>query len=402
MGRFDITSEAFKRAPHGTLVALAEAGPFVDLNIPILGKIAFATQADAAMHVLKDKTHFAVDGRNAGLRSQFGINWLPRIFRLLGANMLTRDDPDHRRLRKLADGPFRSVQINALRPVIERLADNLIDEMKRHDEQDLVKGFCRPLPLMVICELLGLPQQDRVRSMRWMDHVTGATSLLSMFSLLPSLGKIMSYLRDEVELRRIDPQPGLITQLTMAEADGDRLSEDELLANIFVLFVAGHETTTHFLSTSVLTLIEHPDVRQALQTDWSLTPGALDELMRYNSPVQMTKPRFVREDCNIMGRAFRKGEKAAVMLAAANMDAQAFESPTQFDPHRTPNHHLGFGGGMHICLGLHLARAEAEIGLQRLFTRWPNLTLAQKTDRLHWTKRTGLRGLRALPLKRSG
>ncbi|MEO1100714.1 MAG: cytochrome P450 [Pseudomonadota bacterium] len=398
MARFDITSEAFKRAPHDTLSALVQAGPFVDLKIPILGKMAFATQFDAAMHVLKDKTLFAVDGRNAGLKSQFGLRWLPKTFQLLGRNMLTQDDPDHRRLRKLADGPFRAIEIDALRPAITTLADQLIDDMERSDTPDLVEGFCRPLPLMVICELLGLPLDDRPKFMRWMENVTNAKSVISMVTLLPSLRKIMSYLRAEVERRRVDPAPGLITQLVQAEADGDRLSEDELLANIFVLFVAGHETTTHLLSTAVLTLIRQTGVREELCADWALARGAVDELMRYNSPVQMTKPRFIREDTELFGRSFKKGDKVMAMLAAANMDPREFENPSMFDIHREKNRQMGFGGGMHLCLGIHLAKAEAEIGLERLFTRWPQLGLAVEESSLRWIRRAGLRGLTALPL----
>lgn len=402
MTKFDITSEAFKRAPHETLTTLVDAGPFIDLKIPILGKMAFATQFDAAMHVLKDKSLFAVDGRNAGLKSQFGLGWLPKTFQLLGANMLTQDDPDHRRLRKLADGPFRAIEIDALRPAITTLADQLIDDMESSDTPDLVEGFCRPLPLMVICELLGLPLEDRPKFMRWMENVTNAKSVISLVTLLPRLRKIMSYLRAEVERRRVDPAPGLITQLVQAEADGDRLSEDELLANIFVLFVAGHETTTHLLSTSVFTLIRHADVREELCADWSLARDAVDELMRYNSPVQMTKPRFVREDTELLGRPFKKGDKVMALLAAANMDPREFESPDVFDIHREKNRQMGFGGGMHLCLGIHLAKAEAEIGLERLFKRWPQLGLAVEESSLRWLRRTGLRGLASLPLTLSG
>ena len=398
MKKVDLAGDAFKRNPFPTLTRLVEDGPFHDTRIPLLGKVTFATHHGVIMEFLKDQERFAVNARNAGKASPFGIFWLPKSIRIVAENMLSLDDPAHRRLRKLVDLPFRAAASDELRPAIACIANTLIDEMDISGETDLLKGFCRPLPLAVICEMLGLPAEDRPEFMSWMDGIQGASTLGTVISFLPMLKKISNYLRAEFEKRRQDPQPGLITELVKAEADGEKLSEDELLAMVFLLFFAGHETTTHLFSNAVLTLTAHPDVRDDLLADWSRAPAIVEELHRYTCPVQMTKPRFVREDMEFHGHRFKHGDKIMALLAAGNLDPAAFDAPTEFLVNREKNRHLGYGGGLHLCLGLHLARAELQVGLETLYTRWPRLVPAVPPEKLGWTKRIGTRGVTSLPV----
>ncbi|MFT5774819.1 cytochrome P450 [Hyphomonas sp.] len=269
----------------------------------------------------------------------------PGCFRTLANNVLSLDDPDHKRLRRLADGPFRRTSIEAMRPLIRQQIDRLLDDYVASGNPDIVAGFCRKLPLQVIYTVLGM------------------------------------------------------SELVHAEEEGDKLSEDELVTLVFILFVAGHETTTHLLSTSVFTLLTEPgalDTFRRLEGD--ALSVAVDELMRFTGPVQMTKPRFVREDMAFEGRELKKGEKVMALLAAGNLDPAVFDDPLTLDLARQPNRHLGWGNGPHICLGLHLAKAEAEIALAELVRRGPHMALLTEPEQLKWIKRSGLRGLQALPI----
>ena len=206
-------------------------------------------------------------------------------------------------------------------------------------------------------------------------------------------------LAEEFERVRHEPGPGLVTELVHAEADGDRMSNDELVAMVFVLFIAGHETTKHLISSAVYTLLTEPDAADQYRSmDDDARGIAVDELMRYCAPVQMTKPRHAREDLEFHGLSMKRGERLVALLAAANIDQRVFEGPRNLDLTRRPNRHLGWGGGPHICLGLHLARAEAQAALDCLLDGWPGLALGIEPEQLKWIPRSGLRGLKQLPV----
>lgn len=397
--KFDLQSAAYMRDPFPTLAALREAGPVVPIRIPLMGRVWCAATHAAVADMLKGADKFASDGRNVPGGGSAIPRWMPKSFKLLGENMLLMDDPDHRRLRKLVDAPFLARSIDAYRPEIVRLADQLLDRMEADGETDIVRGFARALPLIVICELLGLEGDNRDSFMRWTDRMTKSVGIWTIFRTLPALGKMIAYIRSEIAAARAGKREGLLVDMVEAEADGDRMSEDELVAMVAILFVAGHETTTHLISTGIATLCDDPDQLAALRADWSLAPQAVEELMRYNSPVQITKPRIVREDVEFHGARLKRGDKIIACLASANSDPAIFDDATRFDIHRErPQRHVGFGGGVHLCLGLHLARAEAQIALERLFARWPNVRPAQPAVEREWITRIGIRGYRTLPL----
>jgi len=235
-----------------------------------------------------------------------------------------------------------------------------------------------------------------------MGAFSGNESPLMMLRAAFALSPLLKALRGELADLRRDPRPGLMSELVHAGEAGEQMSEDELVTMVFILFVAGHETTTHLLSASIYALLTVPGAAETFRgLEGEDLSAAVDELMRFTGPVQMTKPRFVREDMAFEGRALKRGEKVIGLLAAGNVDPDVFGNPLALDLARRPNRHLGWGSGPHMCLGLHLAKAEAEIALSELFRRAPGMKLQAPPDTLKWVKRSGLRGLESLPVSLS-
>ncbi|MEZ5945956.1 MAG: cytochrome P450 [Hyphomonas sp.] len=394
-----LSSQAYLMAPHQRLAEIVAAGPFAETKLPFFGRVMLVTRHAGVQALLKETGRFAVDARNAGHKSPFALPLLPKSLKIMADNLLSLDDPDHNRLRRLTDAPFRRAAIALQRPAIAAAAHGLLDAMERDGNSDLVSGFCRKLPLRVIYGLLGFRPETEARLNQALDSLVSTESPVRMLWGILRLGSIQQVLREEFEALRAAPREGLVSELVHAEAEGHRMSENELLAMVFVLFVAGHETTTHLLSTGVWTLLTQDgaaDAVRAMDEDARLV--AVDELMRYCCPVQMTKPRFLTEDMAFEGRSFRRGDKLFGFLASANMDPDEFPDPLKLDLARRPNRHVGFGTGPHQCLGLHLARLEGEVALDVLFSRYPGLAIDGEPMALRWIARAGLRGLKRLPL----
>jgi cytochrome P450 len=405
--RVDLSSQAFKQDPFPALARMRQLGPVIRARLPLFGTTWLATTHAAVSDLLCDHRRFVQNPTTAGNRWMGSfIRWLPRTLQPLSTNMLLRDEPDHRRLRHLVDRAFRARSIEALRPRLEVLADEAADDLARQasrapDGVDLVAHFARPFPLAVICELLGLPPEDRPKFTRWAEGFSTSSSLLGIVLGLRGLGKTMNYVRDEIGRQAEHPRDGLLAALIQAEEAGDRLTEEELLAMAFLLLAAGHETTLHQIAGSVLILLDHPDQLRDLLSDWTLADHAVQELLRYWSFAQISKPRFAREDATFWGQPIRRGEMIFACLAAANSDPAVFENPERLDIRREPNPHVAFGDGIHYCLGAKLARVELEIALRRLFTRFPGLALAIPRSRVRFTRRVGVRGLVSVPVKLS-
>jgi cytochrome P450 PksS len=399
----NLSSQAYLLAPHRALAEAVAAGPFLDTKVPFYGRVALLTRHHTIQEVLKDSARFATDARNAGHKYALGIPFLPKPLKLLAENLLTLDDPDHARLRRLSDAPFRRSAIAASRPNISAAAHRLLDEMEASGNRDLVSGFCRRLPLRAIYDLLGFRPETEARLNGLLDGVSGGDSLWTVLRAVMKIGKVQDMLREEFAVLRREPRPGLVTELVMAEAEGHRMSDNELVAMVFVLFAAGHETTTHLLSAGVWTLLTQPGAAEQVRAmDEDARLVAVDELMRWCTPVQMTKPRYAKEDTEIAGRPYQRGEKVMALLAAGNMDPDEFTDPLVLDLARRPNRHVGFGTGSHQCLGLHLARLEAEVALDVLFSRYPHLAVDGDPMAVRWIARPGLRGLKRLPLRFRG
>jgi cytochrome P450 len=394
--RVDFTSQEFFRNPGASIERLRARGPVVETRFPIVGKVWLTTTHDAAARVLKDSTMFTLrkDGSPAGLRW-----WMPPFVRALASNMLTVDEPDHTRLREIVDEAFRRRAVLDMQPHIRAIADQLAEELFADGSPaDLVKRYARTLPLAVICELLGLPPSDRPKFIAWANTVARVTGAVGVLRMIRGLWWLKRYLEERLRLAREHGGEGLIAELVRVEMEGGRISADEMVSMLFLLLGAGSETTTHLISGSVYELLRNPALRDWLEEDWSRAGLAIEEFLRFLSAVQVTKPRFVREDTELGGVRLKKGDKIMAMLAAANMDPQANEHPERLDLERRPNRHIAFGTGIHFCLGHQLARIESMCALQALFTRWPRLRLAVAPDQIRWRKRPGLRSIEKLPV----
>jgi cytochrome P450 len=397
----DFTSQDYFRNPAAAIERLRAQGPVVDVHFPIIGRVWATTTQALADQVLKDTETFTIrteDGKVTGLRW-----WMPRIVRTLANSMLAMDDPDHKRLREVVDEAFRRRAVLGMEPRILALGDELADELFADGSPaDLVEHYARKLPLSVICELLGLPLADRPKFIRWAGGFTRFTGSLGFLSMLPNIFAMRRYIEDHVETVRQRGGEGVIADIVRVERDGGQISRDEIVSMVFLLLLAGHETTTHLISGSVYELLKNPGLRDWLAQDWSRADLAVEEFLRFLSPVQFTKPRYVRRDIELGGVRLKKGDKVMAMLAAANLDPQANPHPEQLDLQRKPNRHVAFGTGIHFCLGHQLARIEGRCALKSLFRRWPGLTLATGESEITWRQRPGLRAIERLPVAAGG
>lgn len=406
LNKLDLRSREIRDDPWTTFSQLRRQGPVIRFKMPLIGTGWAATSYDAVSEVFKNSEHFVRNPKNAGRKTYAKVQWLmPRVFDSLVQNMLGADGQRHRRLRSLVDQAFTRRNIDGMSKQIESLAQQQLDiaaaVARREGQVDLLEHFARPFPLTVICELLGLPLEDRPKFQEWFAPFSKVSSVFGIFSLSWGLRKIIKYLRFQIKEVSQHPRPGLMTELVQAEHEGQQLTEDELLAMIFLLLVAGHETTVHLISNAVLALLDHPEAKNELLADWSKSDDAIEEVLRYCSPLQMGKPRFVANDLNFFGQQLQRGEMITPLIACANYDPDRFEDPLRFNIDRERNYHLSFGSGPHVCLGMKLARTETHFALKCLFERWPNFKPTFDLKHPDWSQRLGIRGLKTMSIKTS-
>jgi cytochrome P450 PksS len=346
---------------------------------------------------LKDE-RFAKDKRNALTPEQAARQpWVPAMFKPLERNMLDLDAPDHTRLRALVHKAFTPRRIEQMEERIQKLAEELLEIVQGRGKMDLIRDYALPIPTTIIAEMLGVPVADRHRFQRWSRTIVASNpSGWGMLKAIPNAMAFVRYIRKLIETRRADPQDDLISALVQAEESGDQLSEDELLAMIFILLVAGHETTVNLIGNGMLALLEHPDQLEKLRDDPGLIQLAVEELLRYASPVETATERYAREDVTIAGVTIPRGAMVFAVIASANRDDRQFESPDSLDIARQPNRHLAFGQGAHYCVGAPLARLEGQIAIHTLLRRCKDVRLAAPPASLRWRRGLTLRGLEAL------
>lgn len=406
--RFSLTDIKYRQNPIESFRKMRERGEMQHVRLPMLGKVWLATTYRAVTEILKTPETFARDPKNAGRKNMIPLQWmLPRSLMALANSMLGHDGDKHRRLRSLVDKAFNRHHVEDMEHRISELAREqlqLAAEVARHSDGtvDLVRHFARPYPLSVICELLGLPFEDREKFIKWFTPFSTTSSILGFFKLIPALRKITRYLREQFVAVRKKHRPGLLCSLVEAEAEGDRLDDEELLAMVFLLLVAGHETTVHLLTTGLLSLFQFPAEKEKLLGDWTLAHSAIDEMLRYNSPVQYSKPRYVTHDTTFHGAQLKQKDMVMAVLASANLDPEKFDHPEKFDIQRHGNYHMTFGSGPHVCLGMKLAKAETVIGFDLLFHMFPNLQPAFDLANPDWNSRMGTRGLNTMLFKLNG
>ena len=391
-----LSSPRFKADPYPFFARLREEAPVFRARLPD-GRLAWlVTRYDDAVATLKDE-RLVKNPRTARIEGA-KATWVPSVLRPLTQNMLDLDGADHARLRRLVHKAFTPRRVEELRGRAQRLCDELLAAAERRGELELMRDYAMPLPMTIIAELLGVPSEHRARFHRWSSRFVSVSSPSGMVGALPALWRFTRYLRRLIEERRAAPRDDLVTALVQAEEAGDALSEDELLAMVTILLIAGHETTVNLIGSGALALLLHPEQLALLRSDPALMRTAVEELLRYTSPVSLATERFARESLSIGGMPVARGDQVLVVLASANRDARQFRDPDRLDVKREPNRHLAFGQGIHYCLGAPLARLEGQIAIDTLLRRMPALRLRASPDSLRWRGGVFLRGLARLPL----
>lgn len=385
----DFAQPEFKANPYPFYARLRAEAPVVQTKL-FRQPTWLVTRYDDVFMVLKDQRLLK--------------DWLPRtkwLHRLSGptfGHMLNQDGPDHARLRTLVHKAFTPEMSGRMRDQIQRICDQLLDELATGSRMELMNGYALPVPLAIISQLLGIPADDRSRLHALTRSSLSASNLLGVLRAMPDQRLLIRRLRQLIAERRRDPREDLITALVQAEEAGDRLSEKELVATIMLLLIAGYETTVNLIGNGALALLQHPEQRHLFEQNPALVESAIEEMLRYTSPLDIASQRFAREDMKINSASIRRGDVVIAMIGSANHDEAQFPDPEQFDIAREPNKHLSFGQGVHFCIGAPLARLESQIALTTLFRRFPNLRLAQEPDSLRWRRSLIVRGLEELPV----
>jgi cytochrome P450 len=329
-----------------------------------------------------------------------GLSGLNPIAKVMVKQMLFMDAPAHTRLRGLASVAFTPQRVGVLRGHIQEIVDRLLDRVRTRGKMDIIADFAAPMPAIVTAEMLGVPTEDHADLKKWSADFA---EMLGNFQhnpdriprVLESTNNLTTYFRDAIGKMRDHPREGLIHSFMTAELDGDRLTEEEIIANCIVTMVGGQETTTNLIGNGLLTLMRNPEQLDQLRDNPSLIPSAVEELLRYESPSQHTG-RIAREDVQIGSKQIRKGQAVMAIMAAANRDPERFSEPDRLILDRSDNKHLAFGWSSHFCFGAPLARMEGQIAFETILRRLPNLEIVPGP--LTWRDNSGLRGLTALPV----
>lgn len=361
----------------------------------------FATRYEDVLEILRSPD-FTTD------RSQVpAMRWInkmterdPDLAGMIGRNLLTIDGEDHRRLRSLVSKAFTPRRVRDLRPRLEATVDEVLDRAAENGEMEVVSELAHPFPVTAIAELLGVPESDRERFGYWSSQLVQLLDPFQGRGGTPAFAKathdIFGYFRPLLAERRANPRDDLLSAMIAAEENGEKLDEIDLLSLSSLLLVAGHETTSNLIANAVHLFLRFPDERKRLQDDLALLPSAVDECLRFESPIQATD-RAVARERELAGQRLRPNQMVGALIAAANRDPDRFPEPDRFDVGRTDNHHLAFGQGNHFCLGSQLAKLEAEIALGALLRRFPDFS--GDPTQVTWRRSMIVRGPEALKLR---
>ena len=424
----DFRDPAFLDTAYDTYAKMRAAGP--------VSRVHFARDEPADEQERRQQELFAQDvhlvthydeGTAALLDNRFSVDRLSTmppeqraeleqateadaLFLPLRRNLLSVDPPDHTRLRKLVQPSFTARAMEALKPRIRQIAEELLDAAEReaaargesapNRTMDLVPAFAYPVPVTVISEMVGIPAEDRARVRVWTENLLRAdrADREAMAETRERIGEFVAYLKALFERRRHDPADDLVSQLVQAEEDGDKLDEDELLAMVFIVYIAGFVTTVNLIGNGVVALLTHPDQLAQFKADPALAANVIEETLRYWGPLEATLPRTATEAVTIGETVIAQGEQMMVSLASLDRDPERFANPDAYDILRDDaNRHVAFGKGIHVCLGAPLARVEGQIAFEVLFERYPDLRLAVPEDEIQWNAGF-LRGFGSIPL----
>ncbi|MGK5641186.1 cytochrome P450 family protein [Streptomyces sp. URMC 126] len=379
--------------PYGTLAALREAGPVHRIQ-GTDGKPAWlVTRYEDVRRSLADP-RLSLDKRHAKPGNYAGFALPPA----LDANLLNMDPPDHTRVRRLVVKAFTPGRVEKLREPVRRLADGLLDAVEPAGSADLLAVYAGPLPILVMCDLLGVPEDRRLDFRTWTDALVTPDPARPE-AAREAIGSMTRFLTGLLAAKRAEPADDLLSDLVAVRDGGDRLSEDELTSLAFLLLFAGYENTVHLIANSVLALLDHPEQLRALRKNPDGLVAAVEELNRYDGPAPLAIRRFPLEDVEIGGVTVPAGETVLLSLASANRDPARFPDADRLDLGRSDFGHLALGHGIHYCLGAALGRAETEIALAALLERFDKLELAVPRDELKWRPSIRARGLISLPVR---
>jgi cytochrome P450 len=374
--------------------ALAAAGPVHRITLPTGASAWLITGYDEVRQALYDPRVV----KRAQTLANIGRGLVPpEMFAAMTSHMLNRNAPDHTRLRRLVAAAFTRRRVERLAPRIQQITNELLDAMADAAQVDLLDSFAYPLPIMVICDLLGVPAQRRTEFHSWSSiMVTGVLAGPDVF--VAASTAMLRFLRELIESKRVDPTDDLLSALVAVHDGADQLSEDELTSMALLLLVAGHETTVNLIGNGALSLLTHPKQLALLHIQPERLLAAIEELLRFDSPLQAATLRVSTEPIDIGEVTIPAGELILPGLLAANRGAACVAQPEALDITRTNNPHLAFGHGIHHCLGAPLARLEGRIALGSLLARFPSLRLAVPPEELTWRPSVLMHGLDALPV----
>ncbi|UOQ93464.1 cytochrome P450 [Halobacillus shinanisalinarum] len=389
------TSE-FNQNPYPTFSKLRQEDPIHQTLMPSGHYSWIVTRYEDAVAVLKDprfiKDYTHLLGQEEREEAQANSSIFVR-------NMLFSDPPDHKRLRGLVQKAFTPKMIEGLRGRIEEITNELLDNVQEKGQMNLIDDFAFPLPIIVICEMLGVPSQDRDKFRTWSNTLVEASNNPEKAEQVEThMTEFVMYLKQLCAERRQNPKDDMISKLIQSEEEGDSLSEQELYGVISLLIIAGHETTVNLITNGVFALLENPEQKEQLKNDPDLIDSALEEFLRYNGPVEFSTDRWASEMVELRGKTIAKGDHVIVALDSANRDPEQFEDPDLFDITRGKSKHLAFGKGIHFCLGAPLARLEAEVAVTTLLFRMPEIQLNTVSAALEWRPGILMRGLKELPV----
>jgi cytochrome P450 len=395
---YDLYSQSMKNDPYPVFDRMRQNDPvFAQPGIDGQTTIWFLTQYDDVELLLRHDDRFVRDQRNALPPEQ--VYQLDDLQVLLNTHMLNKDGVEHRRLRNLVSKAFTPLRVKALRPRIQAITDQLIDGVQERGQMDLITDYAFQVPTIVISELLSVPIEDRQRFKAWSNaFVAPALDEASQTHAAQLMQEFVSYLRELFATRRQAPQDDLISALVRAQEAGDQLSEAELFSTTVLLIVAGHETTVNLIGNAVLAMLRQEETWRLLMQDTGLMEVAVEEFLRYDSPLERALVRWAAQDTVMGGQQIKKGDMVIGVVGSANRDPKHFAHPERLDLHRGSQRHLAFGHGAHYCLGAPLARLEGEIALNTLLRRLPNLRLAVPESELVWQTVPIFRGLTGLPV----
>ncbi|WP_128893780.1 cytochrome P450 family protein [Longirhabdus pacifica] len=400
----DIYSKSYQQNPYPTLTDLRKHDPVHSFTVQrgeykqeswLISRYKDVSALFADLRLSKEPTKLMTEEeikqRAYGEESGYVMN-----------NMLSTDPPDHKRLRMLVHKVFTPSMIENLRGRITEITNELLDEMEKKEQCDLINDFAFPLPITVISEMMGIPAEDRERFRVWSENASNDEfdSKEEFENWQEYIRDFLDYMKKLVKIRSENPQDDIISHLVQAEEDGDKLSEEELYSTLFLLVVAGHETTVNLIGNGMFALFQHPEQLTKLKNNQDLMPTAIEEMLRYTNPVEFATFRMALEDIDLHDKQIKKGDYIYLSIAGANRDPEFFENADVFDITRENNKHLAFGYGIHFCLGAPLARLEADIALRALLNRFPNLALAVEEKDIRWRNSEIFRGITSLPVQK--